>query len=710
MKFLIHLFLFLATNAQGVEAVSESEQYQFKNRPPKVYEIKIDGKLSGFCIEHCETRWIDGKSYLIITSRTKLETGAEPFSRITTSWILTDSRKVHRFRIEVRQGKTLDLREAVFEKGRVNIRTANQEGSAPNKELVLPENYAVPYCHAHPAHALMGSGIKEIRLNLFNISNARFYPVIVKHLGQTELSGGDPQKMGDEYIAEWQGENRSTRLWVNGQGDLLRAEQLKTGITINLASEDVARKMIQNPPAPSGFFPVKQDLGDRAALTYLAVKMVIFNSGVKSKDQLQGPGQSFEGELTDGKIEGVFKIHGLCYLYNRAALDFPVTPEEIKNRNLTRYIEPELGIETDKTEIRDTAKEITSNLKYRRHAVHALGAWVKENISFLPTGSDTASLALQSKKANAIGTARLYTALCRSVGIPSRIINGGLYVRHKDKTGFAKHYWSEVYMGEAGWRLVDPSAGQISFIDAGHICLGESGSFNAVEIVILDYIPKPKTLLKPLPLTNATFPLSSGETLHYSQYFDNKSLGAAKITFHGREKVHGNEVLRINTEVNNRAQKGTSTILVGEDGRVYFYKSNFSGIEHTCTIEPGLITTHIKKNEEVKRLTAPLPKDGLFIDGRHPFQLGFLVSRLDLKQGDTLQVEAFNQGMQSTILLQIRRKYSREMAVLGAMQKVNIFEVLIGFSLTKIILTEDGCLVEAVEHDGMLRYVLDRRE
>jgi hypothetical protein len=52
---------------------------------------------------------------------------------------------------------------------------------------------------------------------------------------------------------------------------------------------------------------------------------------------------------------------------------------------------------------------------------------------------------------------------------------------------FGQHAWTEVYMGDAGWKAVDATAGEYDFVDAGHIRLGEGTSFNPKEMKILEY-------------------------------------------------------------------------------------------------------------------------------------------------------------------------------------------------------------------------------
>ena len=64
----------------------------------------------------------------------------------------------------------------------------------------------------------------------------------------------------------------------------------------------------------------------------------------------------------------------------------------------------------------------------------------------------------------------LAAAMCRAVGIPSRVVIGLVYV--KKETGFGFHMWVEVYVNQR-WVAIDPTWKQ-STVDAAHIKISES--------------------------------------------------------------------------------------------------------------------------------------------------------------------------------------------------------------------------------------------
>ena len=88
------------------------------------------------------------------------------------------------------------------------------------------------------------------------------------------------------------------------------------------------------------------------------------------------------------------------------------------------------------------------------------------------------------------GHSFLLAAMCRSVGIPARVVWGCMYTPHQGGA-FGQHAWNEVYMGPAGWIPLDTTIAEVDYVDSGHIRIGVFGSvatsLNSRSIDVLDY-------------------------------------------------------------------------------------------------------------------------------------------------------------------------------------------------------------------------------
>ena len=77
---------------------------------------------------------------------------------------------------------------------------------------------------------------------------------------------------------------------------------------------------------------------------------------------------------------------------------------------------------------------------------------------------------LRERRAECQGHAYLFAALARALGLPTRVVNGVVYV--PEYGGFLYHSWNEVWIEGAGWRPVDATFAQ-PLADATHLALVE---------------------------------------------------------------------------------------------------------------------------------------------------------------------------------------------------------------------------------------------
>ena len=120
-----------------------------------------------------------------------------------------------------------------------------------------------------------------------------------------------------------------------------------------------------------------------------------------------------------------------------------------------RYLLPETYIESNSAEIRILAAKLVD--KTTVSTVEKIFSWVAENIRYdgYRSSEKGALLALQTKKGDCTEYMRLFVALCRASGIPSRSIGGYVCLDNNIVTPVDYHNWGEFYMGGT-WHIADP--------------------------------------------------------------------------------------------------------------------------------------------------------------------------------------------------------------------------------------------------------------
>jgi hypothetical protein len=209
-----------------------------------------------------------------------------------------------------------------------------------------------------------------------------------------------------------------------------------------------------------------------------------------TEDTLKRCNQSFSGSMKDGVLEGTLTVTSMNFKA-LSSLDFP--PSGL-DESLKAYLKPEVLIESEDADIRKEAASLTRDAKTIREAVQRIGQWVYETTEFAYTDG-SAKATLLAKKGDWIPRNRLFMALLRSLGIPSRFAGGFLLT---EKVA-GNYVWTEVYFGkEAGWVPVDVALGQIDYISANYLTLGNHMLFDpyttkpSIEVLQYKEEPRPK--------------------------------------------------------------------------------------------------------------------------------------------------------------------------------------------------------------------------
>lgn len=139
----------------------------------------------------------------------------------------------------------------------------------------------------------------------------------------------------------------------------------------------------------------------------------------------------------------------------------------LTSQERTLTTEPSALIQSDDASIIRQARAIVGKENSRVRQVELLTHWLHKNIRkkilvSIPSARDV----LANKEGDCNEHSTLFTALARSLGIPTKLVVGIVYVNG----GFFYHAWNEVWMGE--WVPIDSTFGQTR-VDATHIKLFE---------------------------------------------------------------------------------------------------------------------------------------------------------------------------------------------------------------------------------------------
>jgi hypothetical protein len=228
-------------------------------------------------------------------------------------------------------------------------------------------------------------------------------------------------------------------------------------------------------------------ISDVQSINYMKVDAVIEPIGQNfTVDDLNVPGQKFTGTVKENHIEGIFEISHSKYDGTSA----PPFPPGFSDPSLEQYLTADGRIESEDDVLVQKAKELTSGSKDSWEAATKLSKWVADNIHYAIPGGGTARKTYDIRAGECGAHSFLLASFCRAVGIPARVVWGGIYVPNYGG-GFGQHGWNEIYMGDAGWIPVDATALEYDFVDAGHIRISEyqstSSSFNGKKFEIIDY-------------------------------------------------------------------------------------------------------------------------------------------------------------------------------------------------------------------------------
>jgi transglutaminase-like putative cysteine protease len=133
--------------------------------------------------------------------------------------------------------------------------------------------------------------------------------------------------------------------------------------------------------------------------------------------------------------------------------------------------------------IRALGRKIAAGKDAAAEKITAVLDWLEKNIRKEPIDAFSALDVLDARRGECQGHAYLYTALMRSLGVPTRVVNGLVYA--SEYRGFLYHTWAETLV-DGSWIAVDPTFNQ-NRADATHIALAR-GESPAELVPLVDWV------------------------------------------------------------------------------------------------------------------------------------------------------------------------------------------------------------------------------
>jgi hypothetical protein len=235
-------------------------------------------------------------------------------------------------------------------------------------------------------------------------------------------------------------------IWVDLKGNTLK-ESVRDDLVLTLAEDEKTAKLHLADEAVA-----KQDLALDFSLVRLEApidkpeqlkKLVLQLTGYPAAMPiLQGKGQQGTRQ-PDGSV--IFTMPNPAFL--QAPGEAPTQAD----------LEPAPRIPSDDASIIAKKDEILAGAKDQATAARLLVQWVAKQIKGTVTDSQSPLETLKKGEGNCQSHARLYTALARAAGIPTRFVSGLVYA--PEQGGFLYHSWAESYLN--GWTPADPTFGEM---------------------------------------------------------------------------------------------------------------------------------------------------------------------------------------------------------------------------------------------------------
>jgi len=151
--------------------------------------------------------------------------------------------------------------------------------------------------------------------------------------------------------------------------------------------------------------------------------------------------------------------------------------DELSAYEKSWYTSPEPLIESKDSLIYFKAQQIADKHESTFDKAQAINKWVFKNLKYAYSGGwRGARWAMKNRRGGCGESSCLFVAMCRAVGIPSRVVMGYVFKDFVNETYSSPvtgtshgHAWAEFYDSDLGWVWVDPEWGNFMDMEQLHI-------------------------------------------------------------------------------------------------------------------------------------------------------------------------------------------------------------------------------------------------
>ncbi|MDP8243398.1 MAG: transglutaminase-like domain-containing protein [Candidatus Hinthialibacter antarcticus] len=354
----------------------------------------------------------------------------------------------------------------------------HSEGSAVEKKVDLSGPvYSTDTVHLLAARDGLKTGANYI-YPVYDPLTMSLSEISVSVEGEDEIELKDGKKQSAfKLIQDYKGFKATS--WVDQDGEVYQENSQVSGIPFTALRESAEEAVDADYKAPS-FMPEPTPSSDSLDL--------IDNSRVLTNVRFRDPsavdemetlitGKELDDIPSDGYFQTIIERNDDSIKVKAQRLDYetvvPALPQQAPpyaetDDALKPFLEDDALIQVSNPRIKEKALEITSSAENAWDASEKIAKWLYLNLEkefrvTIPSALEV----LNSMKGDCNEHSTLFTALARSIGIPTKIVAGLVY----QDDGFYYHAWNEIY-ASGHWLPIDSTLYRFR-MDAAHIKLAE---------------------------------------------------------------------------------------------------------------------------------------------------------------------------------------------------------------------------------------------